>query len=271
MIIAIALVGIIGYAVAGFAYSTSKVKSADRSLNTVISHQNSLNSTFNDIDAKFSALSNGSAFDPVQAKTLMGQFVANAQAAGVTVGHDDGSLVTARSSLDEQRWLTALSRGTLDKERARIDHARNALADARQVADDYVQDGRFLVAFIDAATDLDTLGTQTADADLAGAKTTLTTMKAHVDTALQLSTAPGLPAELHSLLLDFETLVNDFGKLLDAAAAGNNAAIASSEQVAAADANKLSAYNFATIGAQIDAFYKPLLDGFNGEMAKATA
>ena len=271
VIVVIVLVGIIAYAVAGFAYSSSKLRSADKSLNTVISHQNSLNSTFNDIDTKFSTLNNGSTFDPVQAKALMAQFVANAQAAGVTVGSDDASLVTASTSLDEEPWLTVFNRGTFDKEKGRIDHARNALSDAKQVTDGYVKDGQFLVAFIDAAADLDTLGTQTANADLAGAKTTLGTLTTHVDTALQLSAAPGLPPELHNLMVDFETLVSDFGKLLDAAAANNDAAIASSEKAAKADANKLSTYNFDTIGAKINAFYKPLLDGFNSEMAKATA
>lgn len=271
VILAIVTIGIIGYAVAGFAYASNRIAMGDKSLNTVISHQNSLNTTFSDIDTKFSSLNSSSAFDPVQAKALMSQFVASAQAAGVTVDADDASLVAARSSLDDQRWLTLLSRGNLDKERSRIDHVRTALADAKTISADYVQDGLFLQSFIDAATDLDTFGTQAGNADLAGARTTLTTMKTHVDKALQLSSAPGLPTELHSLMVDFETLVTDFGKLLDAAATGNMAAITSSEKAAEADATKISGYNFDTIGTQIDAFYKPLIDGFNSEMGKATA
>jgi hypothetical protein len=271
VILVIVVVGIIGYAVAGFAYASTRNAAADKSLNTVISHQNSLNTTFKDINTKFSSLNSGSTFDPVQAKALMSQFVANAQATGVTVDQDDASLVAARSGLDDQQWLTVFSHGSLDREKARIDHARTALADAKTVAADYVQDGLFLESFIDAAADLDTLGTQASSADLTGARTTLTTMKTHVDKALQLSTAPGLPTELHSLMVDFETLVTDFGKLLDAAASGNVTAITSSEKAAEADANKIATYNFDTIGTQIDAFYKPLLDGFNSEMAKATA
>jgi hypothetical protein len=271
VIAAIVMIGIIGYAVAGFAYASGRVASAGKSLNTVISHQNSLNTTFKDIDAKFSSLSSNSTFDPVQAKTLMSEFVANAQAAGATVDKDDASLVAARSSLEQQQWLTALSRGSLDKERNRIDHARAALAAAKTVSGDYVQDGLFLQSFIDAASDLDTLGTQTSTSDLSGAKATLATMKTHVDKALQLSTAPGLPIELHSLMVDFESLVTDFGKLVDAAAAGDLTAITSSEKAAEADANKMSSYNFDTIGTQINAFYKPLVDSFNSEMAKATA
>jgi hypothetical protein len=271
VVIVIVLAGIIGYAVTGLAYAQTRVGNADRTLNTVISHQNSLNTTFKDIDTKFNGLSSGSTFDPKQARTLVDQFVANAQAAGATIDKDDASLVSARAGLSEQQWLTTIARGNLDKEATRIDHARKALSEAKIVASDYVLDGHFLQAFLDAAADLDTLGAQSATADLAGAKTTLTSMKTHADKGLQLSTAPGLPAELHSLMADFESLITDFGKLLDAAAAGNDAAITSSETSVQADADKISKYNFEQIGTEIDTFYKPMVDSFNAEMAKATA
>lgn len=265
------VVGIIGYAAAGLAYAQTQVASADRALNTVISHQNTLNSTFKDIDSKFTGLGSNSTFDPKQARALVDQFVASATAAGATVDQDDTSLVLARAGLDQQSWLTAVARGNLDREAARIDHARRALASAKIVAADYVLDGQFLQAFFDTAADLDTLGAQSANADLAGAKTTLATMKTTADKALQLSTGPGLPSELHALMGDFESLITDFGKLLDAAAAGDDAATTSAETSVQADAGKISGYDFTTISTEIDAFYKPLVDGFNAEMAKATA
>jgi hypothetical protein len=271
VVVVILLIGIIGYAVAGFAYSATRVSGANKTLNTVISHQNTLNTTFKEIDTKFNGLSSSATFDPKQARTLIDQFVANAKSAGDQVDQDDASLVTAKASLNEQQWLTVVSRGGLDKESARIDHARKALVSAKTVAGDYVLDGQFLQAFMDAAIDLDMLGTQSANADLPGAKATLVTMKTHVDKALQLSAAPGLPKDLHDLMVDFQSLVTDFGRLLDAAAAGDLNAITSAEQSVEKDANKISAYDFNQIGAEIDAFYKPLVDDFNAEMAKATA
>ncbi len=271
VIIAVVVIGIIGYAVAGFAYASSRVAGANRSLNNVVSHQNSLNTTFKDLDTKFSGLNSSSSFDPKAAHALIDQFVANATAAGTSVDQDDASLVSARASLDEQQWLTVLSKGTLDKEAQRIDHARKGLSTAKTIAGDYVQDGQFLQSFLDAATDLDTLGTQTANTDIPAAKATLATMKTHVDKALQLSTAPGLPTELHDLMVDFEALVADFGKLLDAAVAFDINGITSAEQAVEKDATKISGYNFDQISTQIDAFYKPLVDTFNSEMQKATA
>jgi hypothetical protein len=271
VVIVIVVIGIIGYAVTGLAYAQTRVGNADKILSTVISHQNTLNSTFKDIDTKFNGLSSSATSDPKQARTLVDQFVANATSAGTTVDQDDSSLVSARAGLGGQQWLTVVARGNLDKEAGRIDHARKALSSARIVAADYVQDGHFLQAFLDAASDLNTLGGQSANADLAGAKATLATMKAHVDKALQLSTGPGLPSELHALMTDFESLVTDFGKLLDAAAAGDDSAITSAGSSVQADANKISTYNLNTISTEIDGFYKPLVDDFNAEMAKATA
>lgn len=271
VVILVVLIGIIGYAVIGFAYAQTRVGNADKTLSTVISHQNTLNTTFKDIDTKFNGLSSGSTFNPKEARALVDQFVANATSAGATVDQDDSSLVSARSGLGEQQWLTVVARGSLDREAGRIDHARRALSSAKIVAADYVLDGQFLQAFLDAASDLDTLGVQSANADIAGAKSTLTTMKTHVDKALQLSTGPGLPNELHALVTDFEALVTDFGKLLDAAAAGDDTAVTSAESNVQTDAGNISKYNFDTISIEIDAFYKPLVDDFNAEMAKATA
>jgi hypothetical protein len=270
VIVVVVVIGVIGYALAGFAYASSRVAGANTNLNTVISHQNSLNTTFKDIDTKFNGLSSSASFDPKAARTLVDQFVANAKAAGTSIDQDDASLTSARASLEEQQWLTVLAKGNLDKEALRIDHARKGLASAKTIAADYVQDGMFLQSFLDAATDLDTLGTQSANADLPAAKATLATMKTHVDKALQLSTAPGLPVELHDLMVDFQALVVDFGKLLDAAAAGDNNAITSSEQAVEKDATKISSYNFDKISTEIDAYYKPLVDTFNSEMQKAT-
>ena len=270
VVIVIVLIGIIGYAAAGLAFATTRVAIADKSLNSVISHQNSLTNTFKDIDKQFNALSN-SAFDPIAARTLYDQLVTNAKSAGTMVDKDDASLVSANASLKEQQWLTAFSRGNLDKEAARIDHARKALSIAKTLAAAKAQDGEFFQPLMDTFVDTNTFGTQMAQADLASAKGTLTTMKTHVDKALDLSTAPGLTSDLHSLMVDLETLVADFGKLLDAVAANNDKAIISAETAIEADATKVGTYNFDKIVTDLGAYYQPLVDNFNSEMAKATA
>lgn len=268
VVIVIVVIGIIGYAAAGYAYATTRVATANTSLNTVISHQNS---TFKDINTKFNGLSNSSTSDPMQARALLDQFVADARSAGTTVDRDDASLVSAKSSLKEQQWLTLVSRGSLDKEAARIEHARTALAEAKTIAADYVRVGEFNQAFLDVIDDFDTFVTQTANADLPGARGTLASLSTNVNKALQLSTAPGLPSELHNLMVDYQTLVADFGKLLDAVAASNDKAIISADATIKADADKIDSYDVDKINADIRSYYKPLLDTFSSEMAKATA
>ena len=270
VIIVIVVIGVIGYAVTGLAYAQTRVGNADKTLNSVVSHQNSLNSTFKGIDANATGLTS-TTFDPNKAHTLIDQFIANANLASKTIGQDDASLVSARAGLGEQRWLTIVAGNTLDKEAARIDHARNALADAKTIAADYEQDAEFWRAVIDAYADGQTVGTQIANADLVGAKATLAIMKTHSDAALQLSTGPGLPPELHALMVDFESLVADVGKLVDAVAANDAATIISTENQLQVDAGKVDRYDFSKIATETQSFYKPLVDGFNLEMAKATA
>lgn len=271
VLIAVVIIGIIGYAVTGFAYATNQVASTDRTLNTVISHQSSLNTTFKNIDSEFSALGGSSSFNLVQARSVADQLVVSATKGGATVNQDDASLAAASASLHDRPWLTVFSRSLLDKEAGRIGHARKALADARTIAGDYVLHGQFLQAFLDATTDLDTLAAQTSSSDLAGASATVATMKTHVDKALKLSAAPGLPPDLHSLMNDFETLVADFEKLVAATQANDNPGVNRMATTIQADADKLSGYNYDKISADIDAYYRPLVADFNSQMAAATA
>jgi hypothetical protein len=270
VVVVIVLVGIIGYAVSGLGYAATRISSSDRTLNLVVSHQNELNATFKDIDTRFSALGTSSTFNPQQARTLVDQFVSSSQAAGKTVEEDDASLATAAAHLDEQPWLTTVSRGNLDKESKRIAHARKALVSARTIAADYVLDGQFMQSFLDTLIDLDNLSKASAAGDLAATKTTLGSLKTHVDKALQLSTGPGLPPELRSMMFDFQILVSDFGKLIDASEANDSAAVSAYSKSVSDDANKLSSYSFDSMSAKINAFYKPMIDEYNLEMAAAT-
>jgi len=271
VVIVIVLVGIIGYAVTGLAFAQTRVGNADRTLSTVISHQNNLNSTFTDLNSKFNSLSSGAAFDPRQARTLFEQFAANETAAGVTNDQDDKSLATARATLGEKEWLTLIARASLDTEAAKIGHARKALSIAKTAAAGYVLDGQYFQMYFQVQVDFEQVNTQVASADFAGATATLTTMKTHVDKGLELSNAPGLPSELHSVMIDLGTLVNDFGKLLAAAASNDDTAVTNAENSVQVDASKLGTYKVDKIMAEIGAFYKPMFDTIDSEMAKAAA
>jgi hypothetical protein len=65
--------------------------------------------------------------------------------------------------------------------------------------------------------------------------------------------------------------VSDYGKQLDAQLAGDDATVAAYQSTIQADLAKITAYDIDKIGTEIDAFYKPMIDRFNAEIAAATA
>jgi hypothetical protein len=271
-IIAILIVGIIGYAGLGFAYSGARVASAQQTLNTVVSHQNSLNVAFNDLNTQLIALNSTKTFNPQEAIVLVDKSVANSEIATHTINQDDASLGAAARQLDQNRWMYLFGSGSgnLQRESARLEHARNALTAARTVSSDQVLDGHFWHALYASLADLATLNSQSGAGDLTGAKSTLGTMQTDVDLAVQLATAPGLPSALHDLMVDFQALVTHYGKQVDSQLAGDDAGVASYQASVQSDLAKIAGYNIDQIGTQIDAFYKPLIDRFNLEIAAAT-
>jgi hypothetical protein len=171
-----------------------------------------------------------------------------------------------QEELAASRWFTVVGHSGIDRESARVVHARNALAAARTVAADQALDGRFWHSMYTALSELDTLNNQASGGDLTSAKTTLG--KLQTDVA---QTAPGLPSDLHSLIVDLQTFVTDYGKQLDAQIAGDDATVAQDESTIDSDRAKLGTYDVDKIGSEIDGFYRPLIDRFNSEIAAATS
>ena len=271
VVLGILILGIIGYAGTGIVYAGVLVANSDRTISTVVSHQNSLNTSFTEISSQLSALSTSSTFNAQAAITLVDESVSNSELATRTINQDDASLMSAEARLAASPWLTAIGRTNLDRESARIRHARNALAAARAIAADEVLDGHFWHSLYTALGDLDTLSRQSSAGDLTSARSTLAMMQTHVNQAIQQSTAPGLPADLHDLMVDLQTFVTDYGKQLDAQLAGDTASVAAYQSSVNSDLTKLGAYDVDKIGTEIDAFYKPIIDRFNSEMAAATS
>lgn len=267
----ILIIGVILYAGAGIVYAGALTSSAERTLGTVVSHQNSLNTSFNQIDSEVSALNGSGTFNPKQAVALVDKSVVNSQAATTTISGDDSSLASVQVQLAASRWLTLVGHSGIDREATRVGHARSALAAARTIAADQVLDGHFWHSLYTALSELDTLNGQAGGGDLASAKTTLGRVQSDVSEAVLQSTSPGLPPELHSLTVDLQTFVTDYGKQLDAQLAGDDATVAQDESAIGSDRAKLGSYDVDKIGSAIDAYYKPLIDTYNSEMAAATS
>ena len=270
-VIGILILGIIGYAGVGIVSAGSRVATADRTLNSVVSHQNTLNATFSDINSQLSALTSNATFNPMDAVALVDKSVASSELASKTINSDDASLTAAQKGLHADRWLTMVGSTNLDREANRIAHARNALAAARTIATDKALEGRFWRSLYSGLADLATLNGQSSTGDLAGARTTLATMKTDIDQAAEQSAAPPLPSELGQLTQDLQAFVDDYGKKLDAQGAGDDAGAVASQAGVDADLAKIAKYTIDSIGKQIDDFYRPMIARFNLEIAAATA
>ena len=269
--LAVVIVAIIVYAGTGIVYAGTRIAIADRTINAVVSHQNTLNATFTDINTQLGTLNSDPTFKPQDMVALVDKSVASSQLAAATINADDASLREASSGLDENRWLSLVGRANLDREATRIGHARNALAAARTVAGDKVLEGRFWHSVYTGLGDLATLNGQISSGDLTSARTTLGTMTTDIDQAATQSSAPPLPPELGDLMKDLQAFVGDYGKQLEAQIAGDSAGVATYQASVQADLAKIGQYDVGAIGKKIDAFYKPLIDRFNAEIATATA
>ena len=273
-IIAIALVVVIaggGYLVGGFVYAQGLTDSATKTYNKVIDHENNLTDLFNKLTSQIGAVETKDATHASvsSAKTLYQQLVTQSQGAEPTITGDDQDLASADSKLKENSWLTALASSSLNKQSTKIGYLRSAVGVAKTITTDYVQYGNFNIAVLAVVDDLITL-TDAADAsDIAGATAAVTTMKADVAKAIPLDHAPGLPSDADSFMQNVKALADDFGNLLTAAAAGDQARAQQADNAVNADLDRMNAYDTSKFDTEAKTFYGNLIDQYNGFIDKA--
>ena len=262
-----------GYVVAGFGYANSKVNSATDAYNKVVDHENALTDLFNKLDAQFNSNNN----DPASAstdsikqdKTLNLQLASQSKAAQPTVDSDDQALASTASGLNENSWLTVLSKSSLDKSATRINHARAALAVAKTILADSILYGTFYASVDDAALDFDAIDAAANSGDLNAVDSAITTLKSDVTKAIQQDKAPGVASQMDPFLKDLQKTANDFSALLVAVRAGNSTQVNTIVKQLDADTTKLDAYDFDAMGKSEQAFYKGLVDKYNAEVDAA--
>ena len=272
-IVVILIVIVLAYGVGGYAYAQGKINSAQSSYNAVVDHQNSLNDTVNSLNGKITGadVSTASAASIAQDKAAIQGIVSKSQAAQSQIDSDDQSLQNADSSLQQNSWLTVLRKPDIDKMHTRIQHLRTALADAKTITADYVKIGTFYQALFDVVSDLNDVGTKAEAKDLAGANAATAKLKTDTDKAISLDKAPGLPADVDTLLQAIKSLATDFAALFTAVANNDSSAANAANTALQADVAKIQAVNYTKIGTDIDNFYKPLIDAYNSEIDKANS
>jgi hypothetical protein len=267
--IVVVLVAIAGYAVAGYAFTSSRISDASGAINTANAHRLFVNTTFDLLDQQVTAFNNST--DLTMAKSDAAEVVNQSQTMSSTEVGDDQALASVRVRLYDQQWLTSLNRGRINAAAGRLDHARKAVDTARTAAGDYVQLGQFLQAYAQVLTDWDLVASDTANHDFVGAASADSSMQADTTKALVASGAPGLPAEFHDFLTALQSYSADVGKFLNAIATQNSAALDAADKLLTADSAKLEAVDFSGTPAKIKTYYQRFRDDFNSEMDKATA
>lgn len=263
------LVGVIGYVFAGYAFASSRISDATGVVNTVNAHRSYVNTTFDLLNQQIKS------FDTVRdnkaSKSTSNQLVSESQSMSSTAGADDKALAAARIHLTDQQWLTPLSRGRLAAQAGRIDHALKAVATARSAGSDFLALGQFLQAYFQALIDWDSMIAAATNNDFVGATGADSTFQGDVAKAVQLSNFPGLPTELHDVLILLQAYAADVGKEFNAIGSGNKAAYDAAQKQVIDDVAKLKSIDLTATSAKIRTYYQHYRDDFNAEMDKATA
>jgi hypothetical protein len=269
----IVIVAVIGYAVAGYAYSQSRLSTARDAYNSVVDSENKLTDAVNGLGTKItgSNVTSASSTDLKSDQTLVAQLISQSQDAQTQIATDEATLAKADSDLQQNQWLTVISKGDIDKMTTRIGHLSKALSDAKTITADYAQIGAFYQAFLAMAVDFDTLGNSTSSSDLTAVAATIQTLKTDVAKAVSLDKAPGLPPEMDAFLKDLQVVSTDLANVINTAASGDSAAFDAAVSAANADTAKLDAFDFNKMSSDIEAFYKPMIDDYNSEIDKANA
>jgi hypothetical protein len=266
--VAVLVMAVAGYLVAGSVAASGQIATADKALNAAIDHEGRFDTAASSISSQFGAIDLSQPSAP-QFQSGVDGFVKSWTDVGTQVRADDSRLSAAGRNLSSMAWLTVFSRGSLDAEAARIGHARKALAAARTLTDDFLQDGQFLEALAAVLTDLTTISTDSNQKDYVAALGQFPQLKAHVNTAISLSSAPGLPDSLHTMLLNLQKSVTDLAALYDAYLASDKAAYDSALANLTADSNALKSFSGSEVASSIQSFYQPIVATYHAEMLQA--
>jgi len=262
----------IGYAVAGFTFATSRIDSTTKALNTVITNENAITAQFNSTKDVAALDTKATGTELKSNKTAVAQVVTQSQTAQATITTDQASLVSAQNSLSDNSWLTTFSRSRLDNMSGKIGHWRTALVSAKTITSDLVQLGTFLQSYDDSLIDVDTLVTKGNANDFTGMASALGSLKTDVGKAISLADAPGLPPDMKAFLVDLQAEATDTSKLLnDALNGASDSTLQADINLVDADGVKVDAHDIVKINIAILAFYAPLIDAYNAEVAKANA
>jgi len=267
-IVALVLViGVLSYAIGGYLIASNRIANAAAAINAVDSQRTTINSSFDTIQQ---VMSFDTPLTPSDAKAKTAEIVPRSQMLASTVAGDAPALHGTQLHLNDMSWLTAFSRGSLQDESGRLDHARKAVADVKNAAEDYRLLGGFLQSYYQVFIDLYTLSTASQTNDSSGFAIALLMLQSDLAISLELDTMPYLPDAYRVQLTAIQAEINDIKQGLLASDRGDQAGIDAASKALDADIQRVNTVDYAGTAAAVRSHFQQYRDIFNAEMDMAT-
>lgn len=248
---------VLGYVGFGYVLAQARLSNAERAYDSAHDHQLGMFATHRALSEQVRAMdfSKATVADYQVLKATNDQIITQAKQAQRQIQTDDSALASVQKQLQQDQWLTTMSRGHLNREANRIGYMRRALADAKTMNADYAQMGTFLDAYANVVVDLLTISDKADASDFAGAAAATAQLKSDVDKATLLDKAAGLPPEGGILLRLIGSVATDYTNSLNAYANSDSSAYASANAALLADESQLSSFDYVSFVNKIDAYY----------------
>ena len=249
------------YGFVGFSSASGKVSAANHAIDATVAHGKALDSAPSTFDL--------SASDAKTFQANATRWMQTWKDQATTIANDDQSLVTARSKLHDQQWLTLLRQDSLNSASNRVDHARKAMKAAATIATGRQAEGKFMLAYAAVITDTETLVNDEQSGDSVAALAAASRLPNDVAQTISVANDPQFPPELKQYLDSIQTVAQDLVDYLNAEAAGDTAKAKAIQTKANADIAAGNLIDVSQVPTKIDTYYQPFIDTYHNELARA--
>lgn len=265
--IAIILVLIIGYVLAGAALAGGPVSRADKALNTTLADDKTIGDLFTNDPFKNVDLNSNNP-DISAAKAALATVRQDVSTWQADVTRDRAALLQARADL-QSSFLTLPEQSTITSDRHRLDAALSALATAQKAIDIFSKQLAFLDPFFDVIGGFTAIGNAADKNDVNAMQSAITTTKASLQKAATLAQSASLPTGIMTVVKTMQQTVTDMQALLSAVQAGDAAGVEKYAAAVEAEGKALEATDQNAIDAAERAVFQPLSDAYNRDMKTA--
>ncbi len=265
--IALVVLLIIGYVVAGAISAAAASGKAHTALNATIKHQDTVSTVLSEDPFKGIDLKSANP-DMTAIKAALAKFDVRMVQAQDLVKADQAALADVRPTLHGSA-LTLPFQGILSGDAKRVDAANSALATATRAISYNKQQSQFLHPFFDSIAGFVALGNLNQNADVATVISQVNATEASLHQAVALAKPPAVPTQIKPLLDGMQKVITDLKGLLAAAQAHDEAGVTKWTAAGDADSAALSNSDSAALDNADKALFAPLNDAYNRDMKTA--